>query len=168
MLECWHSTKCFFKLVFRSESLTKSEFLLEFSELFGKFSGFREYKSRSCWRSRLYQGTTLAIGWVRLPLGNQRFSLVYVANRFYWSLLLMTCSGGIRAVVCQRTPWRCHCSQVLWGSWLFSNKWEMDCQHCAEPCENNRLRLLFTGFSGRAESTSDSSGIRRLMSSLFW
>ena len=30
----------------------------------------------------------------------------------------MTCSGGIRAVVCQRTPWRCHCSQVLWGSWL--------------------------------------------------
>ena len=53
MLECWRSTKCFFKLVFRSESLTKPWFWLEFSELFGKFSGFREYKSRSRWRSRL-------------------------------------------------------------------------------------------------------------------
>ena len=53
MLECWRSTKCFFKLMFRSETLTKPEFCLEFSELVGKFSGFRKYKSRSRWRSRL-------------------------------------------------------------------------------------------------------------------
>lgn len=53
MSECWRSTKCFFKLVFRSESLTKPKFWLEFNDLFGKFSGFREYKSRPRWRSRL-------------------------------------------------------------------------------------------------------------------